>query len=83
MAGTAWLVCFISTVNGHSKKKRSLGRLVLVAGKLKTLSKLFLSFDIYGSSPAFSAGTEREEIRLKQKTTSGMLLYQRVRVIDI
>jgi hypothetical protein len=67
MVGTAWLVCFISTVNGHSKKKRSLGRLALVAGTLQTLSNLFLSFDIYGSSPAFSAGTEREEIRHKQK----------------
>jgi hypothetical protein len=46
MARTACLVCFISTVNGRSKK--SLGRLALVAGTQQTLSNLFLSFDICG-----------------------------------
>ena len=39
MACTACLVCFISTVNGRSKK--SLGRLELVVGTQQTLSNLF------------------------------------------
>ncbi len=42
MARTTSLVCFISTVNGCSKKiKRSLGRWVLVVGTKQTLSNLF------------------------------------------
>jgi hypothetical protein len=47
MAHTACLVCFISTVNGHSNKKRkekkkvTLGRLALEAGTQQTLSNLF------------------------------------------
>jgi hypothetical protein len=40
MAHTTCLVCFISTVNGRSKK-RSLGRWALVAGTQQTLSNLF------------------------------------------
>jgi hypothetical protein len=42
---TACLVCFISTVNGRSKK-RSLGRLALVAGTLQSLSNLFWRLSI-------------------------------------
>jgi hypothetical protein len=49
MARTACLVCLISTVNGCSKK-RSLGRLAIVAGMQLTLSNLFFSFDIYGQT---------------------------------
>jgi hypothetical protein len=45
MARTACLVCFISTVNGRSKK--GLYRLVLVAGTPQTLSNLFFTFDVY------------------------------------
>jgi hypothetical protein len=47
MARTACLVCFISTVNGRSNKKRkekkklTLGRLALIAGTQQTLSNLF------------------------------------------
>ncbi len=40
IAHTTCLVCFISTVNGRSKK-RSLGRWVLVVGTQQTLSNLF------------------------------------------
>jgi hypothetical protein len=48
MACTACLVCFISTVNGRSKKRESgLGDVVLVAGTQQNLSKLY-SLDIYG-----------------------------------
>jgi hypothetical protein len=48
-ARTACLVCFISTVNGRSKKrkKRSLLRAVLVAGTQQNLSSLYY-FDVYG-----------------------------------
>jgi hypothetical protein len=47
MAHTACLVCFISTVNGRSNKKRkekkklTLGMPALVAGAQQTLSNLF------------------------------------------
>jgi hypothetical protein len=46
---TACLVCFIITVNGHSKtkKKRRLLWAALVAGTQQNLSNLFLPFDIY------------------------------------
>ncbi len=49
MARIACLVCFISTVNGRSKKekKRSLLRAVLVAGTQQNLSSLYY-FDVYG-----------------------------------
>jgi len=48
---TAWLVCFISTVNGCSKKrkKRSLLRGALVAGTQRNLSSLYY-LDVYGFS---------------------------------
>jgi hypothetical protein len=47
MAHTACLICFISTVNGRSNKKRkekkklTLGKLAPVAGTQQTLSNLF------------------------------------------
>jgi hypothetical protein len=41
-ACTACLVCFNSTVKGHSKKKRNKAKnMALVAGTLQTLSNLF------------------------------------------
>ncbi len=48
MAHTTCLVCFISTVNGHSKKrkKRSLLRAALVAGTQQNLSSLYY-LDVY------------------------------------
>jgi hypothetical protein len=46
-AHTACLVCFISTLNGCSKKiKRSLWRRALVAGTKQTLSNLFWRLSI-------------------------------------
>ncbi len=49
MARTACLACFISTVNGRSKKKKenALVDVVLVAGTQQNLSNLF-SLDIFG-----------------------------------
>jgi hypothetical protein len=49
MARSACLVCFISTVNGRSKKKKenALEDVVPVAGTQQNLSNLF-SLDIYG-----------------------------------
>ncbi len=51
MACTTCLVCFISTVNGRSKKrkKRSLLRVALVAGTLQNLSSLYY-LDVYAFS---------------------------------
>ncbi len=50
MAHTACLVCFISTVNGHSKKKKkrenALADVALLAGTQQNLSDLY-SLDIY------------------------------------
>jgi len=48
MAHTACLVCFISTVNGRSKKrkKRSLLPVALVAGTQQNLSSLYY-LDVY------------------------------------
>jgi hypothetical protein len=49
MACTACLVCFISTVNGCSKKRENaLEDVALVAGTQQNLSNLY-SLDIYGS----------------------------------
>ncbi len=54
MARTACLVCFISTVNGCSKKKENaLEDVPLVAGTQQNLSKLY-SLDIYGLRPLLS-----------------------------
>jgi len=48
MASTTCLVCFISTANGHSKKKENaLEDVVLAAGTQQNLSNLY-SLDIYG-----------------------------------
>jgi len=48
MARTACLVYLISTVNGHSKKKRKKAKNVaLVAGTIKNIKQCFFSFDIY------------------------------------
>ncbi len=48
MAHTACIVCFISTVNGRSKKKENaLKDVALVAGTQQNLSNLY-SLDIYG-----------------------------------
>jgi hypothetical protein len=49
MAHTACIVCFISTVNGCSKKKKenALKDVVLVAGTQQNSSNLY-SLDIYG-----------------------------------
>ncbi len=50
MAHTACLVCFISTVNGRSKKGgNALEDVVLVAGTQQNLSYLY-SLDIYDSA---------------------------------
>jgi hypothetical protein len=47
MACTACLVCFISTVNGHSKKRENASEdVALVAGSPQNLSNLY-SLDIY------------------------------------
>ena len=47
MAHTACLVCFISTVNGRSKKgENAMEDVALVAGTQENLSNLY-SFDIY------------------------------------
>ncbi len=53
MARTACHVCFISTVNGRTKKKKKkelcLGRLSLVAGPVTNLNRSILeTFNIYG-----------------------------------
>jgi hypothetical protein len=49
MARTACLVCFISTVNGCSKKRENaLEDVALVAGTQQNLSNLY-SLDIYGT----------------------------------
>jgi hypothetical protein len=48
MARTDCLVCFISTVNGRSKKsENALEDVALVAGTQRNLSNLY-SLDIYG-----------------------------------
>jgi hypothetical protein len=48
MVRTACLVCFISTVNGCSKKKENaLENVALVVGTQQNLSNLY-SLDIYG-----------------------------------
>jgi hypothetical protein len=51
MACTTCLVCFISTVNGRSKKKKkkenAFEDVALVAGTQQNLSNLY-SLDIYG-----------------------------------
>jgi hypothetical protein len=48
MVHTAGLFCFISTVNGRSKKKENaLENVALVAGTHQNLSNLY-SLDIYG-----------------------------------
>ncbi len=57
MACTTCLVCFISTVNGRSKKKEkekanALEDVALVVGTQQNLSNLY-SFDIYASFPKF------------------------------
>ena len=50
MVDTACLVCFISVVNGHSKKRENaLEDVALVAGAQQNLSNLY-SLDIYGSA---------------------------------
>jgi hypothetical protein len=50
MACTACLVCFISTVNDHSKKgKMPLEDVVLVAGTQQNLCNIY-SLDIYGTT---------------------------------
>jgi hypothetical protein len=50
---TACLVCFISTVNGRSKKRESaLEDVAQVAGTQQNLSNLY-SLDIYGSMTGF------------------------------
>ncbi len=50
MAHTACLVCFISTVNGRSKKgENALEDVALVAGTQQNLSHLY-SLDIYGQT---------------------------------
>ncbi len=53
MAHTTCLVCFISTVNGHSKKKRK-KRLKCGAssGLLTNLKQSSFSFDIYDVEPS-------------------------------
>jgi hypothetical protein len=45
MAHAACLVCFISTVNGHGKKKRK--NVALVADTYQTLKQSIFSFNIY------------------------------------
>jgi hypothetical protein len=48
MVRTACLVCFISTVNGRSKKRENASEdVVLVAGTQQNLNNLY-SLDIYG-----------------------------------
>jgi len=48
MARNACLVCFISIVNGHSKKgKNALEDVALVVGTQQNFSNLY-SLDIYG-----------------------------------
>ncbi len=58
MAHTACLVCFISTVNGRSKKikKRSLLRAALVAGTQQNLSSLYY-LDVYGKNTQIQTNT--------------------------
>ncbi len=60
MVHTAWLICFISTVNG-SNKKRSLLRPALVVGTYQTLSNLFCRLSIstlWPHSPPKVAGVK-------------------------
>jgi hypothetical protein len=47
MAPTACLVCFISTVNGHIKKKGE--KCGASSGHITNLKQYIFSFDIYGS----------------------------------
>jgi hypothetical protein len=51
MAHTACLVCFISTVNGHSKKKKENASedVALVMGTQQNLSNIYC-LDIHGFS---------------------------------
>jgi len=55
MARTACLVCFISTVNGRSKKrkKRSLLQVALVAGTQQNLSSLYY-LDVYENNQGYN-----------------------------
>jgi hypothetical protein len=46
MAHTAYLVCFIGTVNGHSKKKRK--KCGASSWHITNLEQSIFSFDIYG-----------------------------------
>ncbi len=56
MAHTAFLVCFISTVNGHSKKEK---KPIMSCASSRHISKLkqsiFVTFDIYEKISLFSA----------------------------
>ncbi len=56
-ARTACLVCFISTVNGHNKKRKEKKAIMGCArsGHITNLSNLFLPFDIYGITQAESS----------------------------
>jgi hypothetical protein len=53
-AHTAWLICFISTVNGHSKKR---SRMTGTSGRhITSLKKSILeTFNIYGQTLTFRA----------------------------
>ncbi len=49
MAHTAFLVCFIFTVNVHSKQKRKKGcKCGAISGHITNLKQSIFSFDIYG-----------------------------------
>jgi hypothetical protein len=51
LAHAACLVCFISTVNGHTKKKRKKGsKCGASSGHITNLEQSIFSFDIYGST---------------------------------
>jgi hypothetical protein len=63
MAHTACLVCFISTINGRSKK--SLLRLALVAAPTNLKQSILETFNIYGVMPPKVAKVSKARVQLQ------------------